>query len=67
MRESTIVINAGNVQYSLEESAVTIDDMIEMLEMAKEEGATHVVGASGNYRGPQWVRLGRSYDWANDE
>jgi len=65
--ENTITLNAGNVEYSLEEAAMPIADMIELLESAKSEGATHVVGASGNYRGAQWVRLGTMYGWADED
>lgn len=65
---STIItISAGNVEYSLDDSAQEIDQVIELLQAAKSEGATHVVGTSGNYRGAQWVRLGTMYDWADDE
>lgn len=66
-KSTCITINAGNVEYSLEESAMPIDELIELLEAAKEEGATHVAGTSGNYRGPQYVRLGRTYEWADDD
>ena len=65
--QTTITISAGSVEYSLEEAALTIDEMIRLLEEAKSEGATHIVGTSGNYRGAQWVRLGRTYDWADEE
>lgn len=51
-------IDAGSVQYSKETAAVPIDDFIEALEAAKEFGATHVVGLSGNYRGAGYVHLG---------
>lgn len=63
-----ITLSAGNVAYSLDESAVEIDDLIDLLQSAKEEGATHVVGTSGNYRGAQWVRIGSysGYGWADD-
>lgn len=64
--ETTVTLSAGNVEYALDEAAVEIDDLIELLESAKSEGATHVVGTSGNYRGAQWVRLGRRYDWASE-
>ena len=65
--ELTVTIDAGSVEYSLDEAAMPIDDLIELLEQAKEEGATHVVGASGNYRGAQWVRFREYYGWASDE
>lgn len=51
-------MNAGNVEYSREEAEVSIDELISALEEMKEDGATHVVGLSGNYRGPQFVKLG---------
>ncbi len=62
-----ITLSAGNVEYSLEDSAVDINDLIELLESARDEGATHVVGTSGNYRGPKYVRLGRQYDWVESD
>lgn len=65
--ENTITLSAGNVEYSLAEAAVDINELIELLESARDEGATHVVGTSGNYRGAQWVKLGRMYDWASDQ
>lgn len=61
------VISAGNVEYSLEEAAMPIDDLIESLQSAKSEGATHVVGASGNYRGAQWTSLSGMYGWADED
>lgn len=51
-------IPAGSVEYSQSAAAVDIDDFIRVLEQAREDGATHVVGLSGNYRGAQYVRLG---------
>lgn len=61
-----ITVGAGNVEYSAEEAAVKIDDVIEMLESAKSEGATHLVLLSGNYRGAQYVRPQHGYDWLDD-
>lgn len=52
------VISAGSAEYNLEEAQIDIDEMIDQLERAKEEGCTHIVGLSGNYRGAQYVRLG---------
>lgn len=63
MKESTVGISAGNVEYSVEEAAVNIDELIEALQAAKEDGATYVVGFSGNYRGAQYVRLSTDYEW----
>ena len=65
--ETTITVGAGNVEYSAKEAAVSIDDVIEMLEAAKSEGATHLVLLSGNYRGAQYIRPQRGYDWLDDE
>lgn len=66
--EECITLSAGNVEYSLDEAAIEISDLIELLQSAQSEGATHVVGTSGNYRGAQWVRLGSysGYGWADD-
>lgn len=52
-----VFMSAGSVEYSEAEAELSIDELIEALEEAKEEGATHVVGLSGNYRGAQYVRL----------
>jgi hypothetical protein len=51
-------IAAGSVEYDKDEAAVEIDELISRLEAAKLDGATHVVGLSGNYRGAKWVRIG---------
>lgn len=64
---TTITLSAGSVEYSLDDAAVEIDELIDLLESAKSEGATHVVGGSGNYRGAQWVRFGRMYGWADED
>lgn len=53
-----VTIPAGSVEYSKAKARVDIDEMIEQLQQAKADGATHVLGLSGNYRGAQWVRLG---------
>ena len=66
-RTTCITLSAGRVEYSLDEAAMEIDDLIGLLESAKGEGATHVVGTSGNYRGAQWVRLGTMYGWADED
>jgi hypothetical protein len=59
MQKVHATISTGNVEYSREEAEVDIDDLIAQLQEAKEDGATHVLGLSGNYRGAQYVRLGR--------
>jgi hypothetical protein len=51
-------ISAGDVEYSREAAEVSIQELIEQLEQARESGATHVIGLSSNYRGASYVRLG---------
>jgi hypothetical protein len=61
-------VSAGSVEYDKQKASVDIDEMIAQLQDAKEEGVTHVLGLSGNYRGAQWVRLGEiSYDPDEDD
>lgn len=59
MNEVVATISAGQVEYSKDEAKVSIAELIEQLQEAQENGATHVVGLSGNYRGASYVRLGR--------
>lgn len=66
MNEVIATISAGNVEYSKDKAKVFIDDLIAELESFKSEGATHVVGLSGNYRGASYVKLGR-IGWLEDE
>jgi hypothetical protein len=61
---------AGSVEYGKDKAEVDIDEMIDALQQAKEDGATHVLGLSGNYRGASWVRLGMpevDYDESDDD
>lgn len=58
MEKVYALITAGSVEYSKEDAEVSIDEFIAALERAKEDGATHVLGLSGNYRGAKYVRLG---------
>lgn len=67
MYETTIGINAGSVEYAIGDAAVSIDELIEALEAARSDGATHVVGYSGNHRGPKYVRLSARWDWVDDD
>lgn len=55
-------VSAGSVEYSREEAEVDIDELIAALEQAKEDGATHIVGLSGNYRGAKYVSLGTDFE-----
>lgn len=52
------VMEAGSVAYSKDDAALDIDELIEALKEAKRDGATQVVGLSGNYRGAKYVILG---------
>lgn len=52
-----VTIYAGSVSYDREEAALDIDDFIAQLEDAKDDGATHVLGLSGNHRGAKYVCL----------
>ena len=61
-----IALDAGSVEYSVDEAAIHIDELIEMLEAAKSEGADRVVFLSGNYRGAKYVSAPRMYDWLDD-
>lgn len=63
----TIVLGGGGVQYAAKDAAVRIDDLIAALQEAKEEGAEHVLMASGNYRGAQWASIGTDWSWMDDE
>lgn len=56
------LLYAGNVEYDKAAASVEIDVLIAALEEAREDGVTHIVGLSGNYRGPSYVRLGSSID-----
>lgn len=51
-------ISSGSSEYSAEAARIPIDDFIQALQSAKEDGATYVIGTSGNYRGAPFVRLG---------
>lgn len=60
---STVAITSGTVTYSASEASVSIDELIATLEEAREDGATQVVGLSGNYRGAKYVRLFAEVEW----
>ena len=66
IKENRIVLGGGSVEYSLEEAAVSIDDLIKTLEDAKSEGAAYGVQSSGNWRGAKWMNTSLKYDWAED-
>lgn len=63
----TILLGAGSVEYDRAEAEVSIADLIASLEQAQQDGATHVVMASGNYRGAQYQRLSTDWSWDDEE
>lgn len=63
---ATVFMSAGSVEYDLSTAKVDIDEMISALQEAKDDGATHIAGLSGNYRGAQYVRLSTSLGWENE-
>lgn len=60
-------IDAGSVEYDKSKAAVDIDELIEALEAAKEDGVTDIVGLSGNYRGAQYVRMSADIHYGYEE
>lgn len=64
--DTTIALAGGGVEYDVKEAAVEIEALIQSLEEAKEDGATHVVMLSGNYRGAQWASVQSEWDWINE-
>lgn len=67
MDKSTVaVFGAGRIEYSLDEAVVDIDELIAALEEAKEDGATHVVASSGNYRGASYAGLSTHWEFADN-
>lgn len=66
LKSKTVVLNTGSVEYNLEEAVCEIDELISLLEQVKEEGAEYVTIASGNHRGPKFMRLRAESDWAED-
>lgn len=60
-----VTIDCGQVEYSQNQAAVDIEELIGQLTDLQDQGATHVVGLSGNYRGAQYVKLGEP-NWEDD-
>jgi hypothetical protein len=60
-------LHSGQVAYDRNEAAVDISEFIEALEQAREDGATKVVGLSGNYRGARYVKISTSIGFEEDE
>jgi len=64
---NAVVLAGGGVEYSAEEAATPIDELIAALEDAKSEGAEFVLMASGNYRGAQWASVRPDWSWADED
>ena len=62
-----VTIEFGSVEYDPEQATMTIDDLMEVLEQAKADGATHVVGLSGNVYGAKYVRIYPEVDFGDDD
>ncbi len=62
----TVILRGGSVEYAREEAEVAIEDLIEALQNAQGNGATHVVMSSGNFRGAQWSSIGTDWDWIEE-
>ena len=60
-----VTIYCGQVEYTQSRAAVDIEELIGQLTDLQDQGATHVVGLSGNYRGTQYVKLGEP-NWGDD-
>jgi pyruvate-formate lyase-activating enzyme len=65
-KETTAVLAGGGVEYSIDEAAIEIDELIATLEAMKEDGVEHVVMSSGNYRGAQWSSIRGDWSWASE-
>ena len=62
-----VTIEFGSVEYSPEPATTTIDSLMELLEEARMEGATHVVGLSGNWRGGKYAQIHAEVCFGDDE
>lgn len=60
--------DSGYTEYDIKDARVSIDEFIEALEQARDDGATYVVGLSNNYRGASFVRVSLpEVDWEFDD
>lgn len=62
-----VALPAGRIEYKADAAAIPIEDLIGALKDAQEDGATHVVQESGNYRGAKWQGLCAAYEWVDGE
>lgn len=62
-----IGMNAANAEYGIEDAVIPLDDLLAVLQDAKAEGATHIVGYTGNYRGAKYAKFATTYDFLDDE
>ena len=63
---AAIVLGGGGVEYSAAEAATPIDELIQALEEARDDGAEWVVMSSGNYRGAQWASVRADWSWMDE-
>lgn len=61
--DNTIMLDTGGVEYSLEDAVISIQDLIDALEEAQENGAEYVTMSSGNSRGARYMKPRASYDY----
>lgn len=62
-----VTLSVGSAEYCAEDASMNIDRLIEILEDAKAEGATEIVGLSGNYRGAGYNRFSVAIDYVGED
>ena len=67
MDKQTIILHGGNIAYDRADAEVSIEELIMALETARDDGATHVVMSSGNYRGAQWATISDDWTWVDED
>lgn len=60
------IMQSGSVEYSMESATVSLEDLREMVDDMEQQGVTHVVVASGNYRGAKWQHLPLGWEFQED-
>ena len=67
MSNPIVTLEFASVEYDAESATMTIDELMELLEEAREEGATHVVGLTGNVYGAKYARIRAEVDFGDDD